>query len=358
MKNNKLLTKGAYWTDVHFGKKANSQLHNEDCIRFVEWFCEQVRKDPEIDYIAFLGDWNENRSSLNIATLNMSYKAAKMLNGLGMPVYFVVGNHDLYYRNSREIHSVIPFAEFENFVIIEEPTVIEEIHGKVLFVPFLFPEEYPSLSQYQDIPFWAGHFEFQGFEVTGYGMKMPTGPNHKDFTGPKYIASGHFHKRQIFENVVYIGNAFPMDFGDAGDVNRGMMTYDNVKQEMLFENWNDCPKYVNAKLSELLDGTVTLYPDSRVKCVCDIQINFEENQVIKEQFTKKYNLREFVLEESVHIQEALEGAGADLDWADDGKNASTDELVNVMLMGIESDHIDNTVLSSIYTNLGEFKCLK
>lgn len=343
------------FSDVHFGKKANSQLHNEDCLRFIKWFCEQVKSDPEIDYIAFLGDWNENRSALNIATLNMSYQAAKMVNKLGLPVYFVIGNHDLYYRNSRELHSVIPFAEFKNFVLIEEPTVIEEIHGKVLFVPFLFPEEYPALSQYQSVPFWAGHFEFQGFEVTGYGMRMPTGPNHKDFTGPKYIASGHFHKRQIFDNVVFIGNAFPMDFGDAGDVNRGMMTYNNATQEMLFENWDDCPKYVSVDLSDLLNGNVKMYTDARVKCICDIQINFEESTVIKDEFTKKYKLREFVLEESVHIQEALEGAGADIDWKDDGKKATTDELVNTMLMGIDSDHIDNNMLSGIYIGLREKK---
>jgi len=355
MSNNKILKKGAYMTDIHFGKKANSQLHNEDCIRFVEWFCSEVRKDPDIDYIAFLGDWNENRSALNIATLNMSYKAAKMLNALGLPVYFIIGNHDLYYRNSREIHSVIPFAEFENFVLIEEPTVIDAIHGKVLFVPFLFPEEYPQLSQYQDVPFWAGHFEFKGFEVTGYGMRMPTGPTHKDFTGPKYIASGHFHKRQIYDNVIYIGNCFPMDFGDSGDIDRGMMTMDHVKDEMMFENWDDCPKYISATLSDLLDDKVTMYPDSRVKVVCDIQISYEESTVIKDTFTKQYNLREFVLEESTHIQEALEGAGADLEWDDTKESVSTDELVNTMLMGIESDHIDNTMLSTIYTKLGEHK---
>ena len=131
----KPLKKGGYMTDIHFGKKANSPLHNEDCIRYLEWFCEQVKKH-ECDYVAFLGDWNENRSALNIATLKYSYLGAKMLNDLDIPVYFVVGNHDLYYRHSREIHSVIPFNEFENFVIIDEPTVINDIENKVLFSRF------------------------------------------------------------------------------------------------------------------------------------------------------------------------------------------------------------------------------
>lgn len=350
MSNNKTLKKGAYCTDIHFGKKANSHLHNQDCIRFIEWFCAQVRNDPSIDYIAFLGDWNENRSALNIATLNYSYHAAKMLNDLGLPVFFIIGNHDLYYRHSREIHSVLPFTEFTNFVIIEEPTVIEQIHGKVLFVPYIFPEEYPALAKFGDIPFWAGHFEFQGFEVTGYGMKMPTGPNHKDFKGPKYIASGHFHKRQMFDNVVYIGNTFPMDFGDAGDNARGMMTMDHEQEEMKFEDWEDCPKYIKTQLSDLLDKTVTLYPDSRVKCVCDIPINFEESTYLRQKFTEEFNLREFVLEESSSINDVMTGDAEVVDW-DDNKLASTDELVHQMLMGIDSDHIKNDILSTIYSEL-------
>jgi predicted MPP superfamily phosphohydrolase len=161
------LKKGAFFTDIHFGKKANSNLHNEDCRRFINWFCEQVRKDPDIDYVGFLGDWNENRSALNVATLNHSYQGAKMLDHLGLPIFFVIGNHDLYHRHTRDIHSVVPFNEFRNFTIIEEPTIIDKIEGRALFCPFLFHEEYPQLTKYLNIPFWAGHFEFKGYVVTG-----------------------------------------------------------------------------------------------------------------------------------------------------------------------------------------------
>ena len=48
-----MLKKAAVCTDIHFGKKTNSKVHNEDCIRFLEWFRDQVKKDPEIDHIMF-----------------------------------------------------------------------------------------------------------------------------------------------------------------------------------------------------------------------------------------------------------------------------------------------------------------
>ncbi len=348
---NKTLKKGAFFTDIHFGKKANSALHNEDCIRFIEWFCENVKADPEIDYVAFLGDWNENRSALNIATLNYSYQGAKLIDELGLPVYFVIGNHDLYHRHNRDVHSIAPFAEFDNFIIIDEPLLVENIEGRVLFSPYLFHEEYPNLiEKYVDIPFWAGHFEFKGFLVTGYGIKMPTGPNHEDFKGPEHIVSGHFHKRQAVDNIIYMGNTFPMDFGDAGDTARGMMTFDHTSKEMLFDDWAECPKYSKVRLSDLLDETEVLWPDSRVKCIIDVPISFEESTAVREAYTKKFNLREFSMEESFEIREALSETETSIDW-EENELASVNELVLQMLMDIESDHINNEQLVEIYKGL-------
>lgn len=345
----KKLKKGMYMSDIHFGKKSNSEQHNKDCLNYISWFCEQV-KEEKPDYIGFLGDWNENRSALNVATLNFSYQGARMLNNLGIPVYFCIGNHDLYHRHTREIHSVIPFQEFSNFILINEPTIINEVYGSMLMCPYLFHDEYENLLQYTNLPFWAGHFEFKGFLVTGYGLAMPTGPDHTLFAGPKYIASGHFHKRQYGGNVVYIGNCFPMDFGDIDDNDRGLMIYDHKEQAMSFINWEDCPKYTKTTLSDILDGNVDIFPDSRVKCVIDVPISFEESSTLKYQLTDQFKLREFVTEETREIAEAISDTKIDIDPNEliiDG----IDDLVIQMLKGIDTAHIDNNLLIQQYQRL-------
>lgn len=345
------LKKGALCTDIHFGKKANSETHNQDCLNYLEWFCDYVRNDPTIDYVAFLGDWNENRSSLNIQTLNYSYQGAKMLNDLGLPVYFIVGNHDLYHKHTREVHSVIPFSEFDNFVVIDEPTVVEDIEGGVLFSPYLFHDEYPTLTKYLHVPFWAGHFEFKGFEVTGYGMKMPTGPEPEDFAGPDHIVSGHFHKRQAQpgNNVVYIGNCFPMDFGDAGDGERGLAIYDHSKKDLFFEDWPGCPMYIKTTLTDILDGSVDLPEGSRVKCLIDVPITFEESTTLKHSLTEKHDLREFTMEESHELREVL--SETEVDITTESELVGVDELVEQMLHEIDSDHISNDILIEVYQKL-------
>lgn len=345
------LKKGAYFTDIHFGKKQNSRVHNQDCLDFIDWFCEQVKRDPEIDYIAFLGDWNENRSALNISTVNYSHKGISKLCSLGLPVYFVIGNHDLYHRHTREVHSVITHDAFKNLHIIDQPTVVDDIEGSVMFCPFMFPQEYPDLVKYLDVPFWAGHFEFKGFLVTGYNLRMPHGPDPDDFKGPNHIVSGHFHTRQAAGNVVYMGNAFPMDFNDAGDFDRGMMVYDHKKDEMVFENWPDCPKYIKTLLSSLMTDSETLYPQSRVKVCVDIPITFEESGELRELFKTKYELREFTLEEMSDLKEVLADTETEeIDW-ENVDLADPDDLVIKMLEDIESDEIDNDKMIAIYATL-------
>jgi UDP-2,3-diacylglucosamine pyrophosphatase LpxH len=54
----------------------------------------------------FLGDWHNNRASLNIVTLNYSLQALEHMNANFQRVYFIPGNHDLYYRDKRDIQSV------------------------------------------------------------------------------------------------------------------------------------------------------------------------------------------------------------------------------------------------------------
>jgi len=342
------LKKGAYFTDIHIGAKSNSQQHNEDCIQYIEWFCNKIEEEGDVDHIIFAGDWHETRAAINISTLKYSYEIATKLNNIGLPVYMIIGNHDLYHRNNRDVYSVLPFHEFNNFTIIDQPTVIENIGDSVLLCPFLFHEEYPILSEYNNVPYWVGHFEFKDFIVSGYNITMKSGPDHTNFTKPKHIISGHFHKRQTSGNVTYIGNTFPTNFADAGDNERGMMVFDHTKNKMVFHDWEECPKYIKTKLSAILDGSIILPENARVKCIADIEISYEESIEIKQKFIDTHSLREFTIEEADDIVESL----VNTETGDITEQLGTvDEMIVNMFAEIESEHIDNQLLIEIYQKL-------
>jgi DNA repair exonuclease SbcCD nuclease subunit len=349
--NKKKLNKFAMFTDLHVGAKANSEQHNQDCHDYIDWFCDNVRADTDIDHIIFGGDWHEVRNSINIFTLKHSYDMAKKINELGLPVYFIIGNHDLYHKSNRDIYSTYSWEGFDNFIMVDEPMVVENMGDGVLLCPYLFHEEYPKLAEYKNIPMWVGHFEFKGFIVTGYNITMKSGPDHSDFSHQKRIVSGHFHKRQTKGNTTYIGNTFPTSFADAGDFERGMMIYNHDGDEMSFLDWEDCPKYISGNLSTILDEKIELYPNARVKVVADIPISYEESIEIRKTFIENHNLREFVITESTEIQEALEQTETEVEVELDGELGTVDEMVVDMLGDIDSEHIDNELLIQEYINL-------
>lgn len=346
----KTLNKAACFTDIHWGRKNNSELHNQDCTRFIDWFCENVKADKEIDHIIFMGDWFEQRSAINGLTLDYAYKGACKLKELGLPVYFIVGNHDLFYRATRDVYST-NFFDSLGFNMVDKPKVFDELSDKgALLCPFLFESEYASLVKYMKTPVWFGHFEFKGFVITGDTKKMEHGPDPDDFSKPKRIFSGHFHKRQTSKNITYIGNAFPADFSDANDLQRGMAIYTYDSDDLEFKDWPECPSYIKTKLTDLVNAPEDiLRKDAIVNCIVDKDINYEQSLKLKEQLTKKYKLREINLQENPETQAALESTL--LDESELENLDTTDDLVKGMLEKIEADSIKNKKLIEIYEDL-------
>lgn len=338
----------AMFTDIHFGKRCNSKIHNQDCLDFIDWFCDQI--DEKYTHIVFLGDWFESRSAINIETMEFSRRGICKLDSIGIPIIFLVGNHDLHRRTTRDIHSVKIFDELKNLTVIDKPTILDNM----LFCPFLFEEEYESLIKHIDKSVWFGHFEFKDFILSGTKRIATHGPDHKIFAGPKKIFSGHYHKRQNINNVFYIGNAMPCDFGDADDSDRGMCTYYVDEDRVTFTNWPDCPKYQHIKLSKVLSEEWVPQPKTKVKCVIDADLGYQEANELRDSMIEGFELRDFILEEDRAAKQGLlEG--------DDSKVieslsefTSIDELVIKQLETIKADKkskIDADFLIEIFKSL-------
>jgi len=176
-------------------------------------------------------------------------------------------------------------------------------------------------------------------------VEMPDhgGINDKMLSGPEYVFSGHFHKRQYQNNIHYIGNAFPHNYADVDDNERGAMslTWD---EEPVYVNWEECPKYKVVLLSELLDNHATLldsFTYARVKL--DINISYEEATFIKEKFAEQYRVRELQLLPIKEEEQEFEGGEI--------KFESVDQIVISQLETIESNTISKQNLIDIYNGI-------
>ncbi len=347
----KRLKKAAIFTDIHFGRKNNSETHNSDCVNFINWFTDNIKKDSSIDHINFLGDWFQSRSAINGLTLDMSYEAARKLNDLGMPIFFLVGNHDLYYKNNRKIYNTKFLENFKNIIIVSEPTIVKNIgHSEVLYMPFLFHHEYDKMNCTTDAEICFGHLEFNGFIVTGDIITMQGAVDHKKYKRFKRIITGHFHKRQHSGNVDYIGSAFPMDYSDANDSGRGMAIYDHDNDRMEYIDWEDSPTYIKTKLSNLrINYSTILRTNATVECLLDEDITHDDITKLSELLRNKFVLRSISFTEPNLLTDIQEG---EIEGLDDMLGQSIDTIIKKIITNdIDVESIDNEILYSIYEEL-------
>ena len=335
-----LFRKAAIFTDIHFGLKSNSMLHNEDSLAFVQWAVSKA-KEEGCETCFFLGDWHNNRASLNIVTLNYSLRSLEILNNNFERVYFIPGNHDLYYRDKRDIQSVEWAKHLPNVEICNDWFS----DGNVTIAPWLCGDDHKRLAKLK------GDYLFGHFELPGYLMNaMVEMPDHgeikrEDLGGFGHVFTGHFHKRQTKKNITYIGNAFPHNYADAGDDERGLTVLE-WGATPTFHAWPDQPTYRVYGLANLIDNAANLLrPKMHVRVNLDIEISYEEAGFIKDNFITQYNLREMALIPN-------KAAGVEEDLAPgEVKFESVDQIVVDQLTNIESEFYDNRLLLKIYQNL-------
>ena len=145
--------KVACFTDIHFGLKGNSRVHNDDCEAFVIWFIEQAKLHG-CETCIFLGDWHHHRSATNVSTMNYTVSNMERLGKAFEKVYVIMGNHDLYYRDKREINSMEYIRNIPNIHIVNEWLVEDD----VAIIPWVVQDEWKKIEKMTQ-KYVFGHFE-------------------------------------------------------------------------------------------------------------------------------------------------------------------------------------------------------
>lgn len=334
-----LFKKAACFTDIHFGLKSNSAVHNQDCEDFVDWYIAKA-KEEGCDTGIFMGDWHHNRNSLNITTMDYSLRALEKLGKAFDNFYFFPGNHDLYYKDKRDIHSV-EFGKYIPGVTVVHHPITE---GDVTLCPWLVGDEWKQVAK-RSSKYIFGHFELPNFYMNAMVQMPDHGEIQTDhFANYDRAFSGHFHKRQSKTNIEYIGNAFPHNYSDTWDDDRGMMVLE-WGNDPKYYTWTAQPTFRTTTLSKLIDDAdAMLLPKQHLRVTLDIDVSYEEASFIKEKFVTDYNLREITLiaqRKQIEINNNI----------DIQTFESVDQIVSNQLVNIDSDTYNKVQLLEIYNRL-------
>lgn len=201
----------AIFSDLHLGIYADSQEWHTVALNWAKWVKTEL-EDRAIDTIFFLGDFFHNRTDVSVSTLHIGSQILEIFEDFDM--YVIVGNHDAWYKNRSDVHSLGMMRNWDNIELIDSPKMVTLAGKTCNFVPWGHEVE-------QESDYLFGHFETISFKMNGV-----TTCEH-GFT-PDYLLdkssrvySGHFHvksdKKYKQGSIRYVGNTFPMDFNDEGD---------------------------------------------------------------------------------------------------------------------------------------------
>lgn len=221
--------KFAIITDQHFCVRDSSEFFSNNYRKFYkETFFPYFRTNG-IKTILCLGDTFEDRRKLNInglqAAREMYFDEAERR---GIKIITILGNHDVYYRNTNKINSIdILCSAYKNIELIYDTEVVDFDGFKLALCSWINKENYKDCLEFIktcDADYLAGHFEINGFEMTK-GHVCETGMNQELFERFKEVWSGHFHIKSKNGNIEYLGNPSQTNKGDLNYL-RGFHVFD------------------------------------------------------------------------------------------------------------------------------------
>ena len=222
-------------TDQHFGCRKNSKLFHDYFLEFYNNVFFPTLEKEGITTIINMGDTFDSRKGIDFSALTWAKdNYFDRLRDMGITVHTIVGNHDIYYKNTNDINAIdLLLREYDNIPIYEETTPIEVGGLSILLVPWINSENKErsvAMINKSQSPVCMGHLELNGFKATP-GHMMEHGMEWDIFKKFKKTYSGHYHCRSNQDNIYYLGNPYEMFWNDVNDENRGFHLFDTETLE-------------------------------------------------------------------------------------------------------------------------------
>ena len=216
-------------TDQHFGaRKGADYIHNYFKKFYDNVFFPYLEKN-KIDTIVNMGDTFDNRRNIDIQSLEwVKINYFDRLQQMGITVHTVIGNHDIYYKDTNDVNSVdLLLREYNNIIVYKEPTTINLGGLDILLLPWITEENKMRTLEAMDTTkadVVMGHLELNGFVATR-GHMMEHGMDTSVFDKFYKVYSGHYHTRSDNGKIYYLGNPYEMFWNDVNDT-RGFHIFD------------------------------------------------------------------------------------------------------------------------------------
>lgn len=278
-----------------------NQVHNIVILNYMDYLYDYMKKN-NINNFIFLGDLININNRLEYDTFVPVFK--KFYSWENINKYFILGNHDI--RNNKN-DSLLEILEPLGRVIKKPETI--NINGTNYdFCPYT--ENVEDLPNNSEILF--GHFDIKDF----YFNKIKRSENEyftkESFHNYSQVYSGHFHRFQTDEKIVYVGAPNQLGFSEEGEkkyfclVNENnyelieiLNTFDYITIDLInFKDYNKeifKNKFVRVNISSKIENFVKLKSLLYNYGAVDVFPNFIKDENIKDENGHTVDLQKGVL---------------------------------------------------------------
>lgn len=221
--------------DTHFGARGDSQIFFDYFMKFFDDVFFPYLKENEINTVIHAGDFMDRRKFVNFSILNqVRSRFITRLHENGIQVHCILGNHDVYYRNTNNVNSTTELF-YGDMTIYEKPEVVEFDGLNIALLPWVNKENNNEAVEFintASAPMLIGHLELDGYQVMR-GIDHHGGMKASLFSRYEKVFSGHFHCRQEKDNIYYMGTQYQITFADMNET-KGFHVLDTETREMEF----------------------------------------------------------------------------------------------------------------------------
>lgn len=282
------------FTDIHFGIHGNSEKYLAICKDTMKWIT-RLCAEQSIQNVVFMGDFFDSRSSIDVKTICYASEALNELSKTVKSVYMILGNHDIYLRDSTDIHSLSAYGCNSNIKIISEPF----FENGYAFLPWGYgtarrPANVPRgtncVFMHHDFPksFFFGNGGCSRSVVSDTSVEdryselnMDVGMIEEVSANGGFIFSGHVHKkRQIpvgeLSLITILGSPYETEYG-FGDTSCGVCIYSNQTGAFDFVENPYNKRHVEICASDYWDVSKGIdFSNCFVRLNVDVQMTFDD----------------------------------------------------------------------------------
>jgi len=243
-------------SDTHFGVR-NSSTEWLEITKdyFQNFFIPLLKRESKPgDFVLHCGDVFDSRHSLNLLVMNEALTIFEEISSI-LPIVIILGNHDVYRKETNDINSAKILKWIPNITVHEEPEVMKVANNKLLLMPWRknVEEENACITSHE-ADYLFCHTDVKGLKFNKF-TEVENGLDLSIMSKFKKVYSGHIHFAQSRKNFRMVGCPYQLTRSDMYN-EKGIWLVDFEKDSEVFFKNDRSPNFMRILFEKILEMEV------------------------------------------------------------------------------------------------------